>query len=1229
MKIRSGNAVSSVMAAQDSKLCVQSDQMEREKITSVLYALYLARSHAVPINMDSITLILHEGSSFYYMHNALSKKLSDLVRSFHPDASASVTLAGLDLWLNDGSPAEKVQQKIQADPDAQSILEIIMQAAELTGGAVRSVADEASYAQWLQFHGLIIPTSVEQLEQLLSFLQWEFRDSERIDEYWEQINGHSGGSAALTEVQCQEIRALTEKFIPANKSLLEVLYENVKPVLYDVVGPENADNILYEITHHDFSSQLAKKYIDALGWWGSGDDEVCSGDDYAQVLYTAILVQLDPSITETKRRNVIAGYDLYDPAVAADKKLHVIREEFEKHLIQQGTVSQRLAPLASHMLLSYAAPGLLISNVPEWLTAGSIGWVTFSQAVGMIELSAKGASRFVHYEDVMLFADMGSISQALGELQSLSAIDVIIDWALINEVIVHNDLETSTTAAAQTALKAYQSHVETMVNGVKAFSTPVPNRKKLAMASLLQAIPDCDFLEDPLLRPEPFSSLRQSMLDLHIQGELTSGGWDWNETPHILSRYPQLIGLANNQAIFEADVRKYHESIHQAIASNIKLALSGIPRQDRDIIARSKLTFFTVRAPVTELVYPSSNYNLVGVASEGPSTVEVQSKKDQAVGRFAVIMIASYEDGILCYELFSLLGECRRNDALGELIIKTQKMNMPSRLDFKGSPNDAFFPLPATHGVPTDFQSYTQGARPRPDASDIMVIEKLGVIPAPLTPAQGKQSLYQFFMSEPINNIAQFVVTHRPVGSLEELTMAFTELTDREEIVKKTEEWITFTIDLLVPFKRCIEDIASGERNKVVDGIYACTMDAIGIFFTVLGAPAKILTIAARTVSLTSKLASVAKYSLKLTVSTFNPIDGLPTAGYLATKSLLKSGLELSSQGLRLVEKAASQLHRLTGRRQSVDFIQLASLPQTGQGKWRPRADAVDIFSVCALNRKEQWYAISSRGVPWGKKLANFEFQHTFSVPNVRSDSYTYHILKNSLPVVRSKIDAAEKVLGYSQLNTRTDLTIGLFLGSTAQARDEFSILLRAIRLNVYDTSLSNFYLDIAKVDEQTVNVIQGQYSEWKKAGLHERGNIQYLTINSHNLNRRFNDAGFHYGEVADDLLHEMFRAGSGKIDLVAAKARLHNGVPMLDVAPLLNLAAGRLPKSGGGFYSAAEARSNADSLALLVALLSLVETDLAAYFRNMEVLKAAVASNPDRTIPGEVLIELNTDCLA
>ncbi|WP_205928815.1 hypothetical protein, partial [Pseudomonas viridiflava] len=92
------------------------------------------------------------------------------------------------------------------------------------------------------------------------------------------------------------------------------------------------------------------------------------------------------------------------------------------------------------------------------------------------------------------------------------------------------------------------------------------------------------------------------------------------------------------------------------------------------------------------------------------------------------------------------------------------------------------------------------------------------------------------------------------------------------------------------------------------------------------------------------------------------------------------------------------------------------------------------------------------------------------------------HIVENSLPIVREKVDAAVNVLNLPKLSTRTDLAIGLFLGSTPGGRDELANLLTAVRLNICNTSVSNFVLDSAKVDDQTIRVSQTQYSEWKNA---------------------------------------------------------------------------------------------------------------------------------------------------
>ncbi|MBX9404743.1 hypothetical protein K5E40_03505 [Pseudomonas baetica] len=1229
MKVRNILSKSAVLTAQDNQLCIAGDEVERKVITNVLYQLYKVRNSAVVIDMEAITLTLHEGSSFYYVHKPLSEKLSKLVKIFHQDANAKITSADFEVWMDAGSDgdADNVVRQIEYFMHARANREQLREASEQTGGAIRTEADEASYAQWLRFHGLNVPTNVEQFIQLLTFLQWEFRPSHRIDKYWEQINGHTGNSVALTASQCQEIRALTASFVPGGKNLLETLYENVKPVLYDAVDWENADGVITELVHHDFSYALAKKYVNALGWWGARNGEVFDADDLAQVLFTAIILQLDPQVGAVEQRNVIAGYNIYASNVAVDKPLENIRQGFEQHLVNSKKVSRNLAPLASHLLLSSTAPGLLVKSVPSWLMVGSIAWVTFFQAVSVIELIAAGASRFLHYEDVMQFAELATVSTALDQLQGMAAIEGVIDWGLINEVISYDNLKSSTADAVRTSLAAYQAHIATMVNGAKAFSTPVPSRKKLALAALESAMPGCDFLETPLLRPAPYSAMRVSMLDLHIEGLLSSGEWDWNKTPHILGEYPQLTGLVRNQDVFEAEVRAYHGNIHRAMASNIKLALAGMPRQDRDVFGKSKITFFTVREPVVETIYPEKgNFNLIGVANKGAQQVELQGKKDQARGRFAVIMIASYGNNqTLCYELFSLLGECRRNDALGKLVLETKKMGMPAWLEMKRSPNDAQSPLPETHNVPTDLESYTQGKRPRPNACDKMVIEKLGTLAAPASATEDKHSLYQFFMSPHIENIAKFVVTHRPVGSVSELVEAFTELTDKERIAKTTDEVLQYVVDLIVPFKKCIEDLASGDRNKVVDGVYACSMDAIGIFFAVLSAPAKLLSIAAKSASLAAKLASGIKFGLQLTISTLNPIDGIPTAGFKATKALLKSG---RTGCLKLVDSATSQLYRLTGRRQSVDFLQLASLPQVGQGKWRPRGSTVDATNVCALKKNEQWYGISSRGNPWGKQLDGFELKGAFAVPSVRPEAYTSHIIQHGLSKAHEKVQAAISVLGTPAHKPRTDLTIGLFFGTTDRGRDSFSVALAAIRVDLGGTSISNFVLDSAKVDNQIMQVEQSQYNEWKKAGLNDRENVQYLTISNQNLNDRFNAAGFSYGEVADDLIHEMLRAGAGKGERVIAKATLRNKLPVLDVAPLLNLAAGRLPKPDGtgGYYNRDEALVNADSFAIVTALLSQMETNPDKYANNMNIVEAAVKGSAGRTIDGEVLINLNFD---
>ncbi|RON08769.1 hypothetical protein BK659_15490 [Pseudomonas brassicacearum] len=1249
MKIRNSLDESAASAAGDYLLCAAVDEIDRWKLISELKLVIRAqrdRPDNEVIDFRNRDFPLMAESSLGYVHEPVCKMLNDMLRLEQVKAvfarekvlshylpfvtsSGRLEVMGPHGWLD-------VAEHFHSDPVVGPQLRNLVAAAKETGGEVRSGGGYTGPSQWLRFHGLEVPKDVAQIKNLLSFLEWEWPAPDHLGNYWEQLTGHDDESAVLTTPQYAEIRALTDQFVPKGQSLLDTLYKNVQSTHSGQVDWQNANEIIVQLVNHASSQELAKKYLDALGWYGSAVGETVNENDLAQLLVTAILLELNPLFGVNEKRNSFGTYDIYEPMNSVDRPLFIVRESVERHLVNNQRVSHAMAPLASHLLLAGIAPGFLVKNLPQELLAGSIGWVTFSQAVALVELKSTGASRFMTYEQVMWFASMDSISSSLAQLQGVLAVESIIDWALINEVITHEALTGSAKKAAESAMSAYKLYVKDLAEGVKVFSTPLPNRKEIALAALKEAAPGCDFLEQRVLRHESdrlSHSYKMSMLDLHVEGELASAEWDWREGGRLYDRYPLLEGLSPNQPRFEAQVLEHHGNLHRVMAASIKLAMSHMPSADREIFETHAITFFTVRSSVAELVASSSSsVGLVGVNSRPPTRMESQAKKDEAIGRYGIVMCVSHGNNqILCYEMLTLQGICRVNTHLGNLIQQTERMSMPSRLEFKGNMTDFSPALPVFHPR-IDLRSYTHGTEPRTGIISDAVIEKLGTLAAPTSIPEKKRSAYQHFANPHISNIAQFIVTNRPLATVKELTEVATVLTEREQKRATTDKVVTYVVDLVVPFKKCIEDIASGERNRVVDGVFGCIMDGIGIFCTALGVTTKILSIASRTVSLTSKVVSFAKFGLKLTVSVFNPTDGLPSAAYQSSKAVLKSGLQLGREGAQLVEAATSQLRRLTGKAKSVDLLQSANLPHLGQGTWCPRGSTVDALSVCAVSQKNHWYAVNRYGKPWGKRLADFDFKQAFSLPDfsrAMPAGYSRQIIQQSLPIARRKIDNALSVLTTSSLNHETDLAIGLFLGSTTQARDDLLAFLKVLKTDFNGTSASNFILDSAKDNVNIVQVNPFKYYAWKQEDMTGAAEHPFLTINTHNLNNRFSLAGSQYGEIADDLIHEMLRAGPSRVNVVSAKTAIQ-GNRGLDVAPLLNLAAGRLPRSTSGatvhYHQRGKALINADSYALTTALLSQRETDKPEYLKNIGIINAAIKDSADGPIHGEVLVNLNTN---
>ena len=1134
----------------------------------------------------------------------------------------------------------------------QASMEILADIAKEAGGWLWK-DDSVMVDQWLQFYGFDVPKTVAQVRNLISYFEFDFSEVDHFGTYWGQIIADDPSLIVLSAEQRLAIRNITTRLIPKNERLLDVLFRETRSgfALHD-----NAAVLIQRLISHSISQEYAKRYLALLGWFGAETGQVASVQQLGQVLITAILLDLNPFFGNEMGRKSVGSFELYSPNYIG-KPLATVLQELSRHIIINEWATHDTAPLAIHLWLAQMAPEFLVRQIPASVLIGSVEWVAFCRGVALVEAATSGASRVLTYTQIMAYAELEPVSGPLARLRDLAMIDPIVDWALINSVVTTTELKQAEKETTERALTVFEEYVDG-THLARAYTSPIPNREEIARAAVRDAAPTCDFLEDKTLYQRPglyASPTAMSMVDLHMSGDLVGGEWDLrgvfpdshaygapdlhssitnqkNEgfyDPSIVSihkRYPSLRRLAPNNDEYHRQLRDYLGNLNNAVVKNVKRALSHMPLFDLEKFLDGKITFFTLRSAARE-----TSSNRFG----GPFTLETdyetQQGRDTVTGRFGIVMCASHGNTVTCYELFTLRGELRRNNTLGALIASKGKLQGTARVDFKDDlkahqrPTDPEF-------LPITLREYTHGI---PEASSAMsnaaIIDKLGELAAPATPSEQTQSVYKNFNNSQIVRIAEFIVNNRPMMTFEELEAVATVPTVLETQRKKGVETATYIVDLVVPFKKCIEDLSSGEHNKMVDGLYGCVMDVIAVAGAFVGAGAKALSISAKAISSASKAVRLTKLAFVTSVSLFNPVDGVPTALFGAGKLVHKGALRFNRQAQEMLGLAQSQLHKLNGHHKTYDLVRAAnSADITGQGSWRPLGATGDTLTVVAARNTHQWYALDRLGKPWGPKLNNFTFQAPLRLPRLSKTlpvSYTRQFIEQSLPLARTKIDNAINVLTRLDLTKERNAIIKVLMGSnSSDAFERLLNYLRLVRADFAGLSISNMFLDPLKNTNNIAAFNVDAYKQWKDAK--GPSDTKFIEIYTPNLNKHFISLGFNHDVVADDLIHELFHGISQTDDVSYARDAGRTGErgQLLDVAPLLNLASGHLPVADGSTvcHASSKAFENADSLSVTTSLLSQLHTNKDMYEKNMSTLSTALITSSDSAIVGPVLITLN-----
>lgn len=1186
------------------------------------------------------------------------------------NALAADTLIGVDLKARlfaviDGHqlPLSTTPVSCAADEDE---LETLAACAALTGGYVLS-GEVIGVAQWLRFEQFIVPSQVADTKNLIAFLQFKLPPSPPLGDFHELLRTPVDAAFHLSAADRSMIRAVCAESASGSASVWQFLnVQNFNLIAIDDQR-RHAATLLHALLNRPRARALGKALHERLGWHLATDDRATIERQRTLMVAAALIISLSPA------QGILpdAGYEVYRPD-AAQWTAQQVQEDLERYLVENGRVDADHAPLAGYLLLCGSAPECVVKDTPLGLSLDKPLWLALTQAVALIELTAPGATRLLTYAQIMAFSQLSPVTLELQQLHELTAVMPIIHWAVLNRVIPYRadkDYDKDTLLSATTYFTRY---IEALHQSEHGLTAAPPDRRKLALAELTKVMPKGDYLEqkafkfsyqgsmnertwlDALKLGSPFGSvaevynyavseagideiqlsqllrLRFSLVDLYVSGDLLENGQlsgRFKTRDNFMppaGAFAELSELPALDTLYEAAFEQYYQQVQESLASVIKMTIASLPESDRQALNNGNLSLYTVRQQTSHFI----------------PGVETQRQRDETKGRYGLIICSTYGNEHRCYELFTLRGVCReRPEFVGMLQSSGIIHDVPSLSFVRG--NTAYQAKNRWHVWPLDFAAYRDGSEPRSGEVSRVVVEKLWQVGMQ---AEDIRPVALFFSAQ-LQDLADLIMTHHPVAPRQALYDALTPRTELEQWRISKEHVQNAFLDLVVPFKRCVEDIKTANAPRVVEGIGGCILDGLAVLGLLIGLGATVVSVIAKTGSTTAKILSIAKAGGRVVTALANPVDGLPTLVWQGLRKVPRGLLLLSEGAVSAAHTATGQLRKLTGARRADDLTQAGRLVESSPGNPGKRLDAVNL---AVLQEDVHWYAMSELvNGSWNWRV---KYHELLGLPparwffKVKDFSFTRSYVKNALRLARRKLDnALSQFIGSPGEEVR-DLMRYLFGSDSTAALKMIFENLSAMRKDLDSVTLAN--VAFKQGNRGVLAALRpAAYKRWKSAietGNELQGEARkFLDIYPEQLDdyyRVLNYVDPGDALLSDVVIHEMAHGAPQALDLYYSRALVDRSPAEFDITGLLELARDargahpdnvlnphlRMAHAEGfrefegtlsgrpSIIRSHPALSNAQSYALAASLLNQRKTNAVEFYQNMFEIERALEVTAD-----------------
>lgn len=740
------------------------------------------------------------------------------------------------------------------------------------------------------------------------------------------------------------------------------------------------------------AEKLATNLLSTLNWYGGTTGEETSPHIRIKVIANALQIWFK---APSRNSEEVAGFD-WQARSHWGKSYQTIRSEFENHLLTSKRVaSEKEAIVMARLYLCQFPVEFRVADIPSSLPyRSSPVWVNFLNGVNLINATDPGAlCRMTFQQLVNLVLDrvVGATDERLKEI-SLTRLLPTLDWAMTQGIILPKRHEDYTEPEIELALSELDKHTKALSTAITHINETPPNRLSMAKTVAEKFFGKRFVAENRKLARKEREIIRwnsvpslpgkgydhYSLIDILASNEFDEHTrWYYTLTNGAVSQYylridsdrevtspyywgtsgiPAVYGpLPEVKSMFYHDFQEHLKRQTTAYKTLIRSLLASLPFDDRQAIEWGELKIHSLRKET--------------------SGVEAQNETPEIIlplrARNGLILQTTYANETRTYELLPRAGLIRRvenpNSEQFGGAKKTEKWRM-----IKG---DVSVSVLRNQTLPFDWDAHSTGSAPKAGAVCEAIIEQLGdSFIAPSNDVQAANNAPLTLSSPRCLAISQFIANLLPFVDPKQLykNCAGQTAFERERVEK---DKLLAVIKIFVPFWKSIEDLASGEKTRLINGVFGVFTDLlsfaqpIGKFAsgsTKLISNASQLTLRARLPA----FASLTREFLVLSMLALTPIDGIA--------ALLTA---LGSKGLKIGKSGIFRIKELAGRANHYNFSR--SLPQvTGAGHWKPLVNGDQLASLRGVNDvpvrnlsssgKAQHYLVdplSSR--PYGPLLPN------------------------------------------------------------------------------------------------------------------------------------------------------------------------------------------------------------------------------------------------------------------